>query len=288
MKRPKIACCNFISDPHMLKEFAITHQFDGIDWSFNQQNLPRSPFEESALVEIISDLQPLEVRYHCAFSRTDLGDIDSGLAAEAMIMLRRVCRLVSKLRGKYLTIHVGLGRNSTNNLSWNRTIEGLTELVRFANGMGVRLCLENLAWGWTSRPELFEKLIRKSGVWATFDIGHAQVSPYVETQHYELQDFVNPHPDRFLNAHIYHEEMSEMHIPAEKLDQINKRLELIEKLKSCDWWVLELREEEALLATLNVVREFFLTRAYEDRVARASTSANENLQWNAGTPNLSG
>ena len=260
MERPKIACCNFIADPRALKEFALTHQFDGVDWSFNQENLPQSPAEESALVKIIAGLHPLEVRYHCAFSRTDLGDVDDGRAAAAMLVFRRVCRLVSKLRGRYLTIHVGLGRNSTNNLSWNRTIEGLTELVRFANGMGVRLCLENLAWGWTSRPELFEKMIRKSGAWATFDIGHAQVSPYVTSQHYELQDFVHPQPDRFLNAHIYHEEQGETHVPVTSLVQVRDRLELLDQLKNCQWWVLELRREEDLLKTLAVVREYVLSR----------------------------
>jgi len=256
MYRPKLACCNFISDAIILRTFALDHRFEGIDWSFNQENLPRSPAEESALVKTIAGLQPLEVRYHCALERTDLGNVDAEKAKVAMTVFRRICRLVSKLRGKVLTIHVGLGRNSTNNLSWNKTIEGLAELVRFANGMGVRLCLENLASGWTSRPELYEKLIRKSGAWATLDIGHARVSPYVITQHYELEDFVGPQPDRFLNAHIYHEENGNQHLPAHEMTQIQDRLELLAKLSSCDWWVVELRNERELLQTLAVVREF--------------------------------
>lgn len=260
MDRPKLACCNFISDVEALREFALNHKFDGIDWSFNRENLPQNPAEESALVRTITRLQPLEVHYHCAFNRTDFGDVDAERAKDAMIVFRRVCRLVSKLRGKFLTIHVGLGRNSTNNLSWNRTIDGLAELVRFANGMGVRLCLENLAWGWTSRPELFEKLIRKSGAWATLDIGHARVSPYVMTQHYALEDFVVPQPERFLNAHIYHEETGNQHLPARKMAEIKDRLELLTELDSCDWWVLELREKRALLETLAVVREFLQER----------------------------
>jgi len=257
MNRPKLACCNFIADVNFLKEFAQDNHFDGIDWSFNQENLPQSPAEESTLAKTISGLQPLEVRYHCAFKRMDLGDVDTQRAEEAMTVFRRICRLVSKVRGRFLTIHVGLGRNSTNNISWNRTIEGLSELAGFANGMGVRLCLENLAWGWTSRPELFEKLIRKSGAWATLDIGHARVSPYVKSQHYDVQDFVNPHPDRFLNAHIYHEEDGNQHLPPRDIAQIQDRLAILTDLDSCDWWVLELREERALLKTLNVVRQFF-------------------------------
>lgn len=298
MKRPRLACCNFIADVNSLKEFALDNHFDGIDWSFTQDNLPSNPAEESKLVKMISGLQPLEVRYHCAFKRMDLGDLEAHRAEQAMTVFRRICRLVSKVGGRFLTIHVGLGRNSTNNISWNRTIDGLSELTRFANGMGVRLCLENLAWGWTSRPELFEKLIRKSGVWATLDIGHARVSPYVKTQHYDVQDFVNPHPDRFLNAHIYHEEDENQHLPPRNLAQIEDRLAILTELNACDWWVLELREEQALLETLDVVRTFIDETNLTPRVSagpsgpgnsRAATQVHATLSNNHSTslPNLS-
>ena len=163
MTRPKLACCNFIPEITFLKEFALQHGFQGVDWSFTPENLPRNPAQESLLVKAIANLQPLEVRYHCAFKKTDIGDVDEARAKKAVKTFKDVCRLVSKLGGRFLTIHVGLGRDSTVNLSWQRTVEGLANVVRFANEVGVRLCLENLAWGWTSRPELFEKLIRKSG-----------------------------------------------------------------------------------------------------------------------------
>jgi hypothetical protein len=117
--------------------------------------------------------------------------------------------------------------------------------------------LENLAWGWTGRPELFEKLIRKSGCWATIDLGHVQVSPPVTNQLYEVEDFIAPHPDRFLNAHIYHKENGGQHLPPKKVADLVDRLHFLRQLPLCDWWVLELREEKALIETLQVVREFF-------------------------------
>jgi len=123
----------------------------------------------------------------------------------------------------------------------------------------VRLCLENLAWGWTSRPELFEKLIRKSGCWGTFDMGHAQVSLSVTTQQYRVEDFIAPHADRFLNVHIYHREDGDRHLSPASLADLEDRLLLVRRLPRCDWWVLELREREPLLSTLKVVNEF-LTR----------------------------
>jgi hypothetical protein len=258
MSRPKLACCNFIPDVNVLRDFALDHGFDGIDWSFTPENLPVTRAEESALAEAIASLHPLEVRYHCAFKRTDPGDVDAEKAVEAMKLFRHVCRIVSGLGGRVMTIHVGLGRDTTHHLSWERTVKGLSSLVDFARSLGIRLCLENLAWGWTCRPELFEKLVRKSGAWATLDIGHARVSPYVMTQHYQVEDFVAPQPERFLNAHIYHEEEGDTHQPPRDVADIRDRLDLLRQMTSCQWWVLELREEEPLLQTLDVVRQFLL------------------------------
>jgi sugar phosphate isomerase/epimerase len=261
MRSPKIACCNFIPYVEELKGFALRHGFAGVDWTFTTEGLPRTPREESALVDTIAGLHPLEVRYHCALRRVDLGDLDADEAEKAFKVLRGVCRLVSKVGGKFLTVHVGLGLDSTTGLSWERTIDRLAFLVRLANEAGVRLCLENLAHGWTSRPELYEKLIRKSGCWGTFDMGHAQVSPSVTTQQYQVGDFVSPHPDRFLNAHIYHAEDGGRHLSPASPGDLDERLQLIRRLPHCDWWVLELREERALLATLACVREFLSSKA---------------------------
>lgn len=258
---PRIACCNFIPQVKELQTFARQHGFEGVDWSLTPENLPGSLREETELVRAIRKLHPLEVRYHGTFPQTDLGDADPEAAQRAMAVFRRICLLVAKLDGRVLTIHVGLGRNSTLGLSWKTTLAGLGDLVRFAGNLGVRLCLENLAWGWTSRPELYEKLIRKSGVWGTFDIGHARVSPSIKSHHFQLEDFLSPHPDRFLNAHIYHKENESGHLAPREPKDLEDRLRLLQTLPSCDWWVLELREEQALLQTLRVVKDFLASPA---------------------------
>jgi len=74
-----------------------------------------------------------------------------------MEVFKKACRVVSRLDGRFMTVHLGLGRKSPKGLSWNRTIDGLAELVSYAQERGVLLCLENLASGWSSRPQLFEK-----------------------------------------------------------------------------------------------------------------------------------
>jgi sugar phosphate isomerase/epimerase len=251
--------CNFIPDVDGLKKTALAYGFSGVDWTFKPHDLPANSLDESRLLKKISRLHPLEVRYHCAFKGIEFGDADPTNADEAMETYRKVCRMVSRLDGRFMTVHLGLGPRSSDELSWERSVEGLAELVSYAESLGVTLCLENLASGWSSWPELFERLIRKSNAGVTLDIGHARVSPSVESCRYDFEDFVSPHHERVFNAHIYHEEREDGHLPPGQLEDVEDRLFLLSMLP-CDWWVLELREEAALLSTLRVVRQFMEMR----------------------------
>jgi len=253
---PKLALCNFFPDVKFLKEFALDHGFQGIDWTFNRENLPRTRIEEQSLGKAIHTLYPLEVRYHLFFPNTDLGDTDTEKANDAARLFRHLCRLVSRLGGRRITVHVGLGRDSSTGLCWQRTVEGLADLTSFAERLGLRVCLENLIRGWTGRPALFGKILKKAGCWATLDIGHARSCASVRSRSNRIEDFMLAHPERFLNAHIYHQETIEGHLPPGTLADIEDRLRMLRSLPFCDWWVLELREEKALVQTLRIVREF--------------------------------
>ncbi len=256
--KPKLAMCNIFSDVGKLKAFALEHGFSGVDWSFDAEAVPLTPEEQSTWADDISGLDPLEVRYHCPFYQTDLGHEDPQQAKEAEAFFRRIVRLVSKVGGKYLTVHIGLGHDSTEPLSWESTIDNLKRLVQYGADRGVRVCLENLAWGWTSKPQLFEKLIRGSGAAVTLDIGHARACESVRSQYYAVEDFVTPHSDRVLNAHVYHTEGSG-HVPPECLEEIQDRLDLLYDV-GCQWWALEIREVKGLLQTSKVIDEY-LTQA---------------------------
>jgi sugar phosphate isomerase/epimerase len=263
VNHPRITCCNFIDDVKHLRAFALDHGFDGVDWTLPNPDFPLQPAVEADLIRAVQSLHPLEVRYHCAFPQTDLGDEDPDQAAAALRTFQAVCRLLAKLNGRYMTIHIGLGRDSTLDLCWERTLAALSDLVRFAGKFWLRLCLENLAWGWTSRPELYEKLLRKSGAWATLDIGHAQVCPSVASKQFTIEDFIQPQPERICNAHVYDVETRDGHVPPRNLENIRGRLDLLGSLPLCDWWVMELREEEALNQTLKIIREYFSQRQEE-------------------------
>ncbi len=254
--KPKVVLCNLFNDIKQLKAFALDNDFSGVDWSFDLKNLPESPAEETRWVEHLFILNPLEMRYHCPFMKVDLGHEDSSQVLSALKLFQRVIRLVSKADGKFLTLHVGLGHNTTRILSWERTISNLRGLVQYGADRGVRVCLENLAWGWTSKPNLFEKLIRRTGAGVTFDIGHALACESVSNQYFTAEDFVSPHPDRVYNAHIYHTEITgQGHVPPDEIEDVKERLDTLCNI-GCYWWVIELKKPHQLLKTKQIIDNY--------------------------------
>ncbi|MGA9236948.1 MAG: hypothetical protein WBV91_19140, partial [Desulfobacterales bacterium] len=110
---PRLAMCNFITDMARLKRFAVDHGFAGIDCSFDLENLPTRPADESRWVDFLAALDPLEIRFHCPFAKIDIGHEDPQKGRFAVDLFHRVIKLVSKAGGKFLTLHIGLGRDST-------------------------------------------------------------------------------------------------------------------------------------------------------------------------------
>jgi hypothetical protein len=152
--------------------------------------------------------------------------------------------------------------------------------VHYGEDVGVCVWLENLASGWSSRPERFEKLVRKSKAAVTLDVGRARMSPSVQSRRFDLEDLVTPHLRQVLNAHSDHEERSDRHTAPESRADLEDRLHLLTCLP-CDWWVLELREEKALVETLRVVREL-LGDEPEDRPHQGHCGADLHLCLTCG------
>jgi sugar phosphate isomerase/epimerase len=262
---PKIAMCNIYNDVHQLKAFALEHGFNGIDWSFEMDTIPSNPAEVSRWLKETEILDPLEIRYHCPFHKIDIGHNVREKSDLAISIFQKIIRLISRKGGGYLSIHVGLGRDSTIPLSWDTTTYNLKNLVQYGRERRVKVCLENLAWGWTSKPNLFEKLIRKSGALVTIDIGHAVVCESVSSQLFNVADFILPHSESLVTAHLYDRETEQGHIPPKKLSDIQDRLDLLAKT-GCDWWVIEIREVEGLLKTKAMIDEYLARRSIAESI----------------------
>ena len=258
--KPKIALRNIFSDLDALKQFSLDNGFTGIDWNIEIDSMPDTPAAETRWIHRLAKLSPLEMRYHCPFKKIDIGHENPEHVKAALALFHRIIRLIAKADGKCLTIHVGLGHDTTRILSWNATIDNLRQLVQRGFEYGIKICLENLAWGWTSKPNLFEKLIRKSGAGVTFDIGHAHACEVINSQYYTAEDFVTPHPDRVLNAHIYHTEIPGTgQIHPDRIQDIEKRLDILQNT-ACNWWVIELGDVEKILQTKQLLDDYLKSK----------------------------
>jgi sugar phosphate isomerase/epimerase len=251
MKNIKFAITNiFGQDTKKLADFASEFGFEGIDWSLDL-NLSEKDF-----LRKMDTLKGFEVRYHCPWSHIDIAYADQR-AGQAMHIFGLLIGLISKAGGRYLTVHIGLGQSSAEELDWEKAIENLSRLVSFGAGRGVTICLENLPTGWTSNPEMFKTLIKKTCAGVSLDIGHVNAcrGKYPADKFFKL--YLTPNKKRIFNAHIYYTEIPQYgHVAPESLEQIFDYLLLLRSLTACDWWVIELSNPDEVLQTKDFLNKF--------------------------------
>ena len=73
MNGPKLACCNFLTKPSEIREYAMDYGFQGVDWTLVPEDIPSSDSEEMRLIRTMWSLRPLEIRYHLYFVKNEIG-----------------------------------------------------------------------------------------------------------------------------------------------------------------------------------------------------------------------
>ena len=247
--QPVIAMCNiFDQDAERLARFAAEHGFSGIDWSLDP-SLPEREF-----LSHMQSLSGLQVRYHCRFHGVDVAYADRR-GDDSLVLLQSTVDQVARAGGRHMTVHSGLGNPSGEGIDLARAIDNLTVLVAHGRQNGVAVALENLTTPLTSDPLLFQRIVRESGAYVTIDIGHAHAVQDLHPRGDFFGEYVLPHRNRLLNAHIYHTELEGYgHVPPESLSDISSRLDLLSLAESCDWWVVELMSPSEVLRTRDFLR----------------------------------
>ncbi len=253
--RPTIAIPNiFGKDADRLASFARRHGIEGIEWSLD-------PFDPKELSMVVRALKDFEVRFHARFFGVDLAYDDQRCEA-SMKVFRSATDLAASSGRSYLTIHIGLGHSSMDSLSWQKAMENLAVLADYGAERGVSICLENLATGWTSDPDLFHRLIGPSKAYVTLDIGHAHAAGGGLDTIFRRLFFQNM--ERIAGAHIYHTEVDGLgHVPPCDIHDIGARLDML-SLCRCRWWVIELFTPHEVLQAKQLLEEYLEKR--EDRV----------------------
>lgn len=233
----------FGQESKRLKSFALKEGFSSIDWSLDLNT------SEEDFFSFMEELSDFEVRFHARFEGVDLAykDFRANICLETY---QQYIDMISRCGSTCLTIHLGLGGHLHDELSLDRACHNLCQLNNYALSKGVNLCLENLAKGWTSDPDTFKEIIKKTGVNITFDIGHARTatSP-LKNPFKSCREYVEGCEEKMLNAHVYDYEAPEKgHIcPERDLRELEPRLNLL-LLAQCEYWVIELFTPEEILA----------------------------------------
>ncbi len=247
--KPIIAIPNiFGQDAKRLASFAKEHGIKGVEWSLDLEDSPEK------FLDSMNALEAFEVRFHARFFGVDLAYQDERVKA-SMEIFKSAINQIAMAGGTHLTVHIGLGHESMDLLSWQKARNNLGQLVNYGARKGVIVSLENLAKGWTSDPYLFYQLIQGTGASVTLDIGHAHAaSRGLEEPFY--QGFILHNRDRIVGAHIYNTELEGIgHIPPDNIGKIRSRLDLL-SLCPCDWWVVELFNPKDVLHTKELLEAY--------------------------------
>jgi len=249
--KPRIAICNiFDQDADRLVDFAVRNGFEGIDWTIGKDQ------SEKTFVLQMEKLGGLEVRFHCAFPGIDFAYADSR-SESSMEVLTQTIERIAMVGGRHVTVHTGFGHVSAREIDLKKAMRNLTILVERGVHCGVRVSLENLSSHWTRDPELFAELIAHSGAGVTLDIGHVHASHSPDGVGSAFERYLLPHKNKIINAHIYHTELEGLgHVAPGNLEDIYDRLELLRRVESCGWWVIELKNTRDILHTKTLLTHY--------------------------------
>jgi sugar phosphate isomerase/epimerase len=254
--QPEVAMCNiFDQDAKRLARFAVENGFSGIDWSIDP-SLPEREF-----LFLMKSLTGFQVRYHCRFHGVDVAYADRR-GDDSLALLLRTVDQVARAGGRHMTVHSGLGNPAGEGIDLARAIDNLAVLVAHGRQNGVAVALENLTTPLTNDPHLFRRIVLESGAYVTIDIGHAHAVSHLYPRGDIFGEYVLPHRNKILNAHIYHTELDGYgHVAPECLADISGRLDLLGLADSCDWWVIELMNPTEVLRTRDLLQDY-LTIAF--------------------------
>ncbi len=232
-----------------------------VDYSFSKlARIPKDITDENGSIQALLG-EGFLLRYHTPFFHQEIASADPAKAAHAVRMQKECIDIAAAMEGMCITLHIGLGMKSIEDLDYHTAIGNLSRLVDYGAGKGVTVCLENLTKGFTADPECFLEMLEKSGATGTFDLGHANACPWVEQGCGSSMDFLGYVIDRIRNAHVYEIELTDpetglgYHVAPENLDRNRPLLKAL-RGSGCDWWLIELNVPQDVDRSLQLLRDF--------------------------------
>jgi sugar phosphate isomerase/epimerase len=254
--RPRLAVCDTVLDTvGGIAALFPPHHDPAVDFRID-------PLRIADLAENVSRLRTHlgeassadpEIRYVFPFSPYELSDSDDGQAHRTLLLMQVAIGHIAAGGGRYLTVHLPL-EDGVERDRFGRAADLLGELVCHGAERGVRVCLENLQWGITSRPEPFLELVEGSSAGVTFDVGHA-VSSRVADNGFSAAQFATELGDRVENAHVYGR-CGAANLAPRSIEEIRPVLDALLATR-CSWWTIELPDRAEVVATRDMLLEYF-------------------------------
>jgi sugar phosphate isomerase/epimerase len=241
-----------------LIHFALTHGLEGIEYTIQVETNEQLQTEYHIMQALAAS--GLEIRYHLQFKEIELSHCDVIHAERSAKYLKDCIDLISFLEGRYAIVHLCLGyRNALHKLRYDHALKYLEEVVSYGNKKNVRVCLENLTFGFTCTPSRFLELLKTTGAAATVDIGHAAASPVVKDGIVTAEEFITTVSQYIQSAHVYDVEVTDKetnHVyhaaPGDKSVMTSRLNALLQS--NCNWWLIELGDADEILQTASFAR----------------------------------
>lgn len=235
--------------------YAKEHLYQGVEWYLDYYRLPSWRGLRQKFFDAIREAGLL-YGFHGPVNDVELAIKDKTHSRVALDYLKMYLDFLEEMAPVYFIIHIGARRIPLEELSWEHALDHLKRLVEHGQSRKINVCIENLAHGWTSDPELLMKMAEATGASITFDVGHAQGSRWVREKRGTVFQFLDIISPKIVNAHVYEyeNERGEHLVPG--LD--SRLIPILEELnrRGCSWWVLELNRYEETEQTFQFVKDY--------------------------------
>lgn len=178
------------------------------------------------------------LRYHLPYSYLEVAHIDHDIRNYSIITLKKYLDYIHKLNGHCAVLHIGYNECTESQLA----LQSLIEIAKYAENIGIRICVENLINGLTTDINFLNQALQINNVFLCLDTGHAHVvSQNNDDYCYDLLKLL----DKCVHAHVYFtEDCKYNHIAFSDMSSINGSY-IINALFSskCDWYTMELDDK---------------------------------------------
>lgn len=165
------------------------------------------PIDVNEIRDMLKDYN-ITLGYHAPYRDFNLSSINPHILNSCIKQIKEMIEIIHNIGGDYVNTHLGYIPDYypeiTKTIAYKNCIKSVKEITKFANDMGVKLCIENdprkpnmLQFG--EQIETLAEIINEAEkeIYITFDIGHAN------TAKLDIPKFINRFKDRLYVVHIH-------------------------------------------------------------------------------------